>query len=128
MPKRFVGLAITGGLVAVAAVIGGAILFTSSRASEVNLTTASLVPDDAGIYLAIDANLTSSQSVDHSTWPSASAPMTRKTKVAEERGRSRPRLGEPMARRSFGGNAALYVQGMSIADLNATGRRDCPLQ
>ena len=61
VPKRFVGLAITGGLVAVAAVIGGAILFTSSRASEVNLTTASLVPDDAGIYLAINTDLTSSQ-------------------------------------------------------------------
>lgn len=61
MPQKTMGLVITGGLVAVAAIVGGAIWFTSSRATEVNLTTASLVPEDAGFYLALNTDLTSSQ-------------------------------------------------------------------
>jgi hypothetical protein len=64
VPSKTHGLPITVGLVAVAAVVGGAILFTSGRASEVNLTTASLVPEDAGVYFALNTDLTSSEWVN----------------------------------------------------------------
>lgn len=120
MPKRFIGLAITAGLVAVAAVVGGVILFTSSRASEVNLTTASLVPEDAGIYVALNTDLSSSQWVNT-------------FRLAERLGADDPegdlKDGADTAGLDWeddvapflGGNAALYVQGFSLDDLNAQG-------
>jgi hypothetical protein len=115
-----VGLAITGGLVAVAAVIGGAVLFTSSRASEVNLTTASLVPDDAGVYFALNTDLSSSQWVNT-------------FRLAERLGADKPedqlKTGvddagfdwEDDVAPFLGGNAAVFVQGVSISDMNAQG-------
>ena len=124
MPKRFIGLAITAGLVAVAAVVGGVILFTSSRASEVNLTTASLVPEDAGIYVALNTDLSSSQWVNT-------------FRLAERLGADDPegdlKDGADTAGLDWeddvapflGGNAALYVQGFSLDDLNA--RLDQPV-
>lgn len=48
-------------LAAVAAVVGGAILFTSSKASEVDLTSAKLVPADASLYFGMNTDLSSSQ-------------------------------------------------------------------
>jgi len=120
VPKRFVGLAITGGLVAVAAVIGGAILFTSSRASEVNLTTASLVPDDAGMYLAINTDLTSSQWVNAfhlAERLGADDPEDQLHDGADDAGLDWEDDVAPF----LGGNAALYVQGISISDFNAQG-------
>ncbi len=114
------GLAITGALVAVAAVVGGAILFTSSRASEVNLTTASLVPEDAGIYFALNTDLASSQ------WVST-------FRLAERLGAEDPEeeLKDGADDAGFdwddeiapflGGNAAVFVRGLSISDISAQG-------
>ncbi|MEO8538578.1 MAG: DUF3352 domain-containing protein [bacterium] len=120
MPKRMFGLAITAGLVAVAAVVGGAILFTSSKASEVNLTTASLVPADAGVYFALNTDLSSSQ------WVST-------FRLAERLGADSPEdeLHNSVDEAGFdweddvapflGGNAAVYLQGVSISDVSAEG-------
>jgi hypothetical protein len=120
LPKRFFGLAITAGLVAVAAVVGGAILFTSGRASEVNLTSASLVPADAGVYFALNTDLSSSQ------WVST-------FRLAERLGADDPegQLKSGVDDEGFdwdddvapflGGNAAVYVQGVSISDVSASG-------
>ncbi|HMO97037.1 MAG TPA: hypothetical protein PKD27_13040, partial [Tepidiformaceae bacterium] len=56
-----VGTALTIGIAVLGAAVAGAILFTSSRASEVNLTTAQLVPADAGLYFALNTDLSSDQ-------------------------------------------------------------------
>ena len=48
-------------LAVVAAVVGGAILFTSSKASGVDLTSAKLVPADASLYVGMNTDLSSSQ-------------------------------------------------------------------
>ncbi len=120
MPKRFFGLAITGGLVAVAAIVGGAILFTSSRASEVNLTTASLVPEDAGIYLALNTDLSSSQWVNTfhlAERLGADDPEDQLHNGVDEAGLDWEDDVAPF----LGGNAALYVRGVSISDFNAQG-------
>lgn len=120
MPKRTFGFAFTGVLVAVAAVVGGAILFTSGKASEVNLTTASLVPADAGVYFALNTDLTSSQ------WVST-------FRLAERLGADDPEdeLRDGVDDAGFdweddvapflGGNAAVFVQGISISDVAAQG-------
>lgn len=120
MPKRFTGLAITAGLVAVAAVVGGAILFTSSRASEVNLTTASLVPKDAGVYFALNTDLSSSQWVNTFRLAErlgADDPKGKLQDGADEAGLDWEDEVAPF----LGGNAALYLRGFSISDLNAEG-------
>ncbi|MCC7365799.1 MAG: DUF3352 domain-containing protein [Dehalococcoidia bacterium] len=61
LPRRQYGLFLTAGLAAIAAVVAGVVLFTSSKASGVELTTAKLVPSDAGLYYAINTDLDSSQ-------------------------------------------------------------------
>jgi hypothetical protein len=61
LPRRQYGLFITMGLAAVAALVAGIVLFTSSKAGDVELTTANLVPADAGIYIAFNTNLDTSQ-------------------------------------------------------------------
>jgi len=120
VPSKSLGLALTAGLVAVAALVGGAILYTSSRASEVNLTTASLVPEDAGIYFALNTDLTSSQWVNT-------------FKLAERLGADDPEdeLKDGAEDSGFdwdddiapflGGNAAIFVRGLSIDDISAQG-------
>ena len=120
MPSKTLGLAITVGLVAVAAVVGGAILFTSGRASEVNLTTASLVPEDAGVYFALNTDLTSSEWVNT-------------FRLAERLGQDDPEeeLKDGADSAGFdwdddvapflGGNAAVFVRGISIDDVSAQG-------
>ena len=64
MPRRQYGAFITAGLAAVAAVVVGALLLTSSSADEIDLTTADLVPADAGVYIAINTDLASTQWID----------------------------------------------------------------
>ena len=56
-PAVLIGVA----LAVVAAVVGGAILFTSSKASGVDLTSAKLVPADASLYVGMNTDLSSSQ-------------------------------------------------------------------
>lgn len=56
---------IVGGVVAVAgAVAASALLFTSGKADEVNLTSANLVPEDAAVYVGLNTDLKSSQWVN----------------------------------------------------------------
>jgi hypothetical protein len=120
VPSRTLGLAVTAGLVAVAALVGGAILFTSSRASEVNLTTASLVPEDAGIYFALNTDLSSSEWVNT-------------FRLVERLGQGDPEEAlkdgvddagvdwEEEVAPFLGGNAAIFVRGISIEDISAQG-------
>lgn len=121
MPSQKFGLAITAVVVAVGAVVGGVILFSSSKASEVNLTTAGLVPEDAGFYFALNTDLTSSQ------WVST-------FKLVERLGTEDPEgeLKEGAEEGGgidweedvvpfLGGNAAVFVRGISISDISAEG-------
>ncbi|MFN8506222.1 MAG: DUF3352 domain-containing protein [Dehalococcoidia bacterium] len=61
LPRRAAGIGITAVLALVAAVVAIFVLTTSSKAGEVNLTTARLVPADAGLYVAINTDLASDQ-------------------------------------------------------------------
>lgn len=61
LPRGRSPLVLTLGLAVVGAVVAGFILFTSGKASDVELTTASLVPADAGLYVAINTDLSSEQ-------------------------------------------------------------------
>ncbi|MGE3073530.1 MAG: DUF3352 domain-containing protein [Dehalococcoidia bacterium] len=120
MSQKSLGLAITAGLVAIGALVGGAILFTSGKASEVNLTSAGLVPDDAGVYFALNTDLTSSQ------WVNA-------FQLAERLGQDDPedelKNGADEAGLDWeddvapflGGDAAVFVRGISIDDISAQG-------
>lgn len=114
------GLAITAVVVAVGALVGGAILFTSSKASEVNLTTASLVPDDAGIYFALNTNLTSDQWVNTFRLAErlgADDPEDELKGNADDAGLDWDDEIAPF----LGGNAAVFVRGIDISDVNAQG-------
>ena len=64
MPRRQYGALITVGLAVVAAVVAGALFLTSSSADEIDLTTAELVPADAGVYIALNTDLASTQWID----------------------------------------------------------------
>ncbi|MGE0599245.1 MAG: DUF3352 domain-containing protein [Dehalococcoidia bacterium] len=120
MSQKSLGLAITAGLVAIGALVGGAILFTSGKASEVNLTSAGLVPDDAGVYFALNTDLASSQ------WVNA-------FHLAERLGQDDPedelKNGADEAGLDWeddvapflGGDAAVFVRGVSIDDISAQG-------
>jgi hypothetical protein len=120
MPGKMLGLTLTGGLVAVAAVVGGAIWYTSSQASEVNLTTANFVPEDAGVYFALNTDLTSSQ------WVST-------FNLAERLGTEDPEEElkdsaddadidwEDDVAPFLGGNAAIFVRGIDIENFGAQG-------
>jgi len=59
--QRNIGVLITIGLAMVGAIVAGFILFSSSKASEVDLSTARLVPADASLYFAINTDLSSDQ-------------------------------------------------------------------
>ncbi len=120
MPGKQYGILISLGLAVIAAAVAGVVLFTSGQATEVDLTTASLVPADAGIYVAFNTDLSSSQ------WVAA-------FKLIERLGAEDP---EGMLRDGvedsgidwekdvapfLGGNAAIYVKGFSIAALSVQG-------
>jgi hypothetical protein len=114
------GLAITVALAALAAVVGGAILITSGRASEVNLTTASLVPEDAGAYFALNTDLSSGQWVN--TFRLAERLGADDPKNELKDGASSAELDwEDDVAPFLGGNAAVFVRGLSISDISAQG-------
>lgn len=120
MPQKSLGLAITAGLVAIGALVGGAILFTSGKASEVNLTSAALVPNDAGVYFALNTDLTSSQWVN--TFHLAERlgqdnPEDELKDGADEAGLDWEDDVAPF----LGGDAAVFVRGVSISDVSAEG-------
>lgn len=120
MAQRQYGILIALGLVVIAAAIGGVILFSSGRASEVDLTTARLVPSNPAVYVAFNTDLASSQ------WVSA-------FKLIERLGTANPeeQLKDTVTENGvdwkkdvapfLGGNAAFYMRGFSISDLSLQG-------
>ena len=119
--SRRYGLGITVVLVVVAAIVGGFVLFQSGSAKGVDLTTANLVPDDAGVYIALNTDLTSSQ------WVAA-------FKLIEKLGQEDPEdelknrveaLGdldwEDDVAPLLGGNAAVYFKSFDFADFAVKG-------
>lgn len=114
------GLIVTAVLAVVGALVAAAVLFTSSRASDVNLTTAGLVPADAGIYVALNTDLSSSQWV--ATFKlaerlGAEDPEDELKDGAEESGLDWEDEIAPF----LGGNAAIYVRGLDIESVSASG-------
>ncbi|MBI2764777.1 MAG: DUF3352 domain-containing protein [Chloroflexi bacterium] len=120
LPRRAYGFAATLALVALGAAVAAVILVSSGGASDVDLTSANLVPEDSGLYFALNTDLSSSQ------WVAA-------FKLAE-------RLGEPDAENQLkdsvtgegidwedevapflGGNAAVFVRNIDIAGRSAQG-------
>lgn len=61
MPRRNYGLLVTLVLSVVGAAVAGAVLFASSRADEVDLTSAGFVPANTAIYAALNTDLSSGQ-------------------------------------------------------------------
>ncbi len=120
LASRQNGILITIGLAAVAALVAGLVLFQSGNAKGVNLTTAELVPADAGIYFALNTDLSSSQ------WISA-------FKLIERMGQDDPRseLEDAVEKLSYdwdddvapflGGNAAVYVKSFDFNDFDIEG-------
>ncbi len=120
LAHRQYGILITIGLAVVAAAIGGVVLFTSGKASEVDLTTAKLAPADPALYVAFNTDLASSQ------WVSA-------FKLVERLGTANPEKQlkdtvtdggidwEKDVAPFLGGNAAVYLRGFSISDLSVQG-------
>ncbi len=119
--RRRNGIGIAVLLAVVAAIVGGFVLFQSGSAEGVDLTTANLVPDDAGVYLAINTDLGSSQ------WVAA-------FKLIEKLGQDDPEdelkngvedLGgldwEDDVAPFLGGNAAIYFKSLSISNLDVKG-------
>ena len=114
------GAALTIGIAVVGAAVAGAILFTSSRADEVNLTTAQLVPADAGLYLALNTDLSSEQWV---------ATFNLVEKLGEDDPEEELRDGaeetgidwENDVAPFLGGNAAVYVRGVDIENFDFSG-------
>ncbi len=119
--SRRYGIGITVLLAAVAAAVGGFVLFQSGSAKGVDLTSANLVPEDAGAYFALNTDLGSSQ------WVAA-------FKLIEKLGQEDPKdelkrsvedIGDldweddvaPM----LGGNAAIYFKSFSIGNLDVQG-------
>lgn len=120
LPQRQYGILITIGLAVVAAAIAGVVLFTSSKASEVDLTTAELVPANAGIYVAFNTDLSSSQ------WVAAfklierlgeDDPEGQLKDGAEESGVDWEKDIAPF----LGGNAAIYLLGFDIESFSVQG-------
>lgn len=121
VPGRQQGLLITAGLAVAGALVAGVILFTSGKASEVDLTSASLVPADASVFIGLNTDLSSSQ------WVSA-------FKVVEKLGQENP---EDELKRAIaedggldwekeiapflGGDAAFFLSRVDILDLDFAG-------
>ncbi len=120
LPRRQQGILITVALALVGAIVGGAILFTSGKASEVNLTSASLVPEDAAIYVGFNTDLSSSQ------WVAA-------FRLAKRLGAKDPEAElkdsvsiadldwEREVAPFLGGDAAFYFKSINILDANFEG-------
>ena len=114
------GLIITVALAAAGAVVAAGVLFTSSRASNVNLTSAGLAPADAGVYVALNTDLASSQWVEAfklSERLGAENPEDELKDGAEESGLDWDDDIAPF----LGGNAAIYVKGLDIDSVSASG-------
>ncbi|MCC7090101.1 MAG: DUF3352 domain-containing protein [Dehalococcoidia bacterium] len=114
------GIIVTAAVAAAGALVAAAILFASGKASDVNLTTANLVPADAGVYIALNTDLSSGQ------WVST-------FKLAEKLGADDPEgeLKDGAEESGFdweddiapflGGNAAVYIRGLDVGAFSAQG-------
>ncbi len=114
LPRGRSPLILTLGLAAVGAVVAGFILFTSGKASDVDLTTAGLVPADAGLYVAINTDLSSDQ------WVAAfnlverlgeENPQEDLEEAVDDAGQDWERDVVPF----LGGNAALYLKSTNVS-------------
>lgn len=120
LPRRQGGVFLTIGLAAVGALVAAVILFASGKASEVDLTTAKLVPADAGVYVAFNTDLSSSQ------WVSTFK-LLEKLGVDDPEGQLKDEADsggvdwENDVAPFLGGDAAFYVRGVSISDISAEG-------
>jgi hypothetical protein len=122
LPRSQSGLIMAAVIAVVGAVVGGVILVTSSSASDVNLTSARFVPADAGLYVAFNTDLSSSQ------WVSA-------FNIIEKLGEKDPKGQLKSSAKEggnidwdhdvapfLGGNAAFYLHGgTSILDADFAG-------
>ncbi len=111
------GAALTIGIAVIGAAVAGAILFTSSRADEVNLTTAQLVPADAGLYLALNTDLSSEQWVATFNLVERLGQENPEDELqdgAEESGVDWENDVAPF----LGGNAAVYVRGIDVMNFD----------
>jgi hypothetical protein len=114
-------LLITIAVVIAGAAVAGAVFFMSGRAQEVNLTTASLVPGDAVVYVALNTDLSSGE------WVSAFRLATRlsgdnakdslRDAIEDEGGVDWERDVAPF----LGGNAALFLLSVDVASTSAEG-------
>jgi hypothetical protein len=114
------GAALTIAIAVLGAAVAGAVLFTSSRATEVNLTTAQLVPADAGFYFALNTDLSSEQWI--STFNLIKKlgnedPEGELREGAEESGVDWENDVAPF----LGGNAAVYVRGIDLMNFDFSG-------
>jgi hypothetical protein len=114
-------LLVTLAVVVAGAAVAGAVFFMSGRAQEVKLTTATLVPGDAVLYIALNTNLSSSE------WVSAFKLTTRLTgeeaedelrdAIEGEGGVEWERDVAPF----LGGNAAFFLLSVDIASTTGEG-------
>ena len=116
LPRAQSGLIMTVAIAVVGALVGGVILATSGSASDVELTTARFVPADAGLYVAFNTDLSSSQ------WVSAfniieklgqKNPKDELKKTAEQDGNVN---WDKDVAPFLGGNAAFYLHGGNLLD------------
>lgn len=120
MPQRQYGIYVTIAIALVGGIVAGAILFTSSKASEVDLTSADLVPEDAGVYFAVNTDLTSDQWVaafDLIQRMGEEDPEQDLRDSAEESDLDWEEEVAPF----LGGNASIYLKGFDFASLAVTG-------
>lgn len=121
LPRRQFGILATVGVVAIGAIAAATILATSGKASDVNLTTAQLVPADAGLYVALNTDLSSSQ------WVSAFSLIKKlgaEDPEQELRDTAEGEGGldwEDDVAPFLGGNAAFYVSGFSVSEMSVKG-------
>lgn len=115
LPQRNIGVYVTLGVAVVGALVAGLVLYTSSQASEVELTSAELVPGDAGIYFALNTDLSSDQ------WIAAfdlARRMGGPEDAEEELSESAEEEGdldwEDDVAPFLGGNASLYLKGFEL--------------
>lgn len=121
LPRRQNGIYITMAIAIIGAVAAGIVLYTSSQATEVELTSAELVPDDAGVYFALNTDLSSDQWV-------AAFDLSRRlggpedARTALEDGAEEEDLGwDDDVAPFLGGNASVYIKGFDPATLDVQG-------
>jgi hypothetical protein len=114
------GAALTIGIAVIGAAVAGVVLFSSGRATEVELTTAQLVPADAGMYFALNTDLASEQWV-------ATFNLVEKLGTEDPEGELQDGADEAGVDWEndvapfLGGDAAVYVRGVDVMNFDFSG-------